>query len=73
MHIFDGFSFVRSDAIGDDGRVWNPGTYGHVWASRAYANVRFANGFNLLLAASVVYPSSNTDRFWGYPLRCLVR
>ncbi len=71
---FFAFTFcgVRSGHTHYDGRTEWSGINGYNWSSRAYTNAGFQNSFNLNFNASGVNPSNNNNRFWGFPLRCLV-
>ena len=62
--------YVRSGDVDlNRGRSSYSGVDGFGWSSRSYSTATSAYylGFN----ATVVYPSVNTNRWHGYPLRCL--
>ena len=66
------FSLVRSGNIyPKDGRLWDYGQYGINWSSRSYPNTteayRLLVGFDVI----VVNPSGYSNRWNGFPLRCL--
>ncbi len=66
--------FVRSDAISDDGRIWNPGGNGTYYSSRSNSDTIFQHVFIFDFNASGIGPSyDNVNRYLGIPLRCLVR
>ncbi len=44
-----------------------------LWSSRANSTVNFQLAFYLLFDASGVAPPSYDNRWYGFPLRCLVR
>lgn len=48
----------------------NAGQNGYDWSSRAYSTT--TNVYNLKFDASTVNPSNNSNRYNGFPLRCLV-
>ncbi len=65
--------FVRSGSVHYNGYTLWSGHDAYLWSSRAYTNAGFQSSFVLLFNASGVGPSYSNYRFWGFPLRCLVR
>ncbi len=67
------YFFVRSGPIYYGGHTGTSGINGFGWPSRAYTNAYLQYGFNFLFNATDVSPSNYNARYWGFPLRCLVR
>ncbi len=66
--------FVRSGAVWSDGRVGpGTGTDAVFWSSRADPAASFQAAFYLYFGASGVAPPSYDNRWYGFPLRRLVR
>ncbi len=69
--------FVRSDAIYSWGGVSSySGVNAVYWSDRTYLDMNFQQSYLFNFVALGVYPSyhtNNLDRFYGFPLRCLVR
>ena len=64
--------FVRGGGIypADTNKFYYAGQYGIYWSSRAYSSTSYAYG--LYFDNSYVSPSSNTARYVGFSLRCLI-
>ena len=69
--------FVRSGFLSPDtGKFWYAGLNGHWWSSHGSSTrddgVTTPSAYNLDLNATDVHPSYGpSNRFYGYPLRCL--
>jgi uncharacterized protein (TIGR02145 family) len=50
------------------GKLYNVGNYGSYWSSSAQSA---ASGFNLYFNSGGAYPSSNLDRQYAFPVRCV--
>lgn len=62
-------AFVRSDAVRlVEGSVRYAGNNGYGWSRTANSST---NAYYLDMNPTNVNPSNNTNRYYGFPLRCL--
>jgi len=61
--------FVRSGTV-SGGTLFARGTYGYSWSSTISAT---SYGYYLDFGATSMYPAGSNSRFFGFPVRCLVR
>ncbi len=66
-------SFVRSGDAVYSGRLNAAGAYGYGWTLFAYPNSTIQYTYNLLFSLSEITVDNNANRWFGFPLRCLVR
>ncbi len=66
---------VRSGAIWSNGRIniWDNTAIGGFWSSRAFLNESYQTAYYLFIGGSHLTHSYRDPRWYGFPLRCLVR
>lgn len=65
--------FVQSGRSRYAGYIDSMGSESYFWTSRAYDNSGVQLSFALAFAAPDIHTSTNGSRWYGHPLRCLVR
>ncbi len=66
-------SFVRSGQIVDTSFIWGVGLDILNWSLRSGPDKNFQNAYYMSVGLHNINASDNFLRFYGHPLRCLVR
>ncbi len=56
-----------------EARIRHAGEYTLQWASRSLLESKYQNAYNFFATSSFITANNDPSRYWGFPLRCLVR